>query len=118
MRRWYPAVTAALALTTLAAYVPVPRATADDKSKAPSDKEETQFKPAEQYLRQFKMRSAGADGKDIDLSARPLLSYGDAARTDKNGTLWAWGKAGRPVAFVELFHHDTDRRWIYAVSAG
>src|SRR5262245_53091929 len=41
--------------------------------------------------------------EDIELVPTPLLTFGDAARNNEGGTLWAWGKSGRPVLFLELF---------------
>src|SRR5262249_13560242 len=53
----------------------------------------------------------------IRLIDRPLLTYGDSARSNENGTLWAFGASGRPVAFLELYQGTgRNRNWIHAVT--
>src|SRR5688572_854125 len=51
--------------------------------------------------------TAIVDGREseIELLTTPLLMYGDVARNNEGGTVWAWGKAGRPVAFLELYRN-------------
>ncbi|HEV7224940.1 MAG TPA: hypothetical protein VGN42_19710 [Pirellulales bacterium] len=39
----------------------------------------------------------------VKLIDRPLLAYDEPARRNSQGTLWAFGDMGRPVAFMELF---------------
>src|SRR5688572_12679746 len=46
---------------------------------------------------------------------RPLLTFGDPARKNDSGTLWAWGQKGRPLAFVELYRGE-DARWVHALT--
>jgi hypothetical protein len=66
---------------------------------------------AKAHVQRFELRSA--EGAAIDRIERPLLSYGDPARANDNGTLWAWGRAGRPVAFLELYQSQNDQtQWI------
>lgn len=53
----------------------------------------------------------------ITLSPRPLLTFGDAARNNEAGTLWAWTVAGRPVAFIENYRPGgNDPNWIHALT--
>ena len=62
------------------------------------------------------MRLADRDDA-IEWYDRPLLTYGDAARANKNGTLWASGKSGRPLALLELYQGlEPDARWVHAVT--
>ena len=57
------------------------------------------------------------EGGDIDLIERPLLAYADPARINSKGSVWAWGRRGRPVAFLELFQGDEkDKTWVQAVT--
>ncbi|RCS43950.1 hypothetical protein DTL42_18360 [Bremerella cremea] len=49
------------------------------------------------------LKATTSAGKEIDLIATPLLRYGDPARQNEKGFLWAWGKSGRPVAVCEMF---------------
>lgn len=48
---------------------------------------------------------------------KPLHTYGDAVRGNSNGTVWAWGKTGRPKAFLELFRAtEPNSPWINAIT--
>jgi hypothetical protein len=113
---------------------------ADDEPDAPSaDELKARLRLAGEHVRRFELRSVsggglrglsggglrgdlggGPRGGDavIELIDQPLLAYGDSARVNNNGTLWAWGKTGRPVAFMELFQgsEKEDRKWVHAVT--
>ncbi len=52
----------------------------------------------------------------VELIDRPLLTYGDSARANENGTLWAFGRTGRPLAFLELYQPRTRGNWVHAVT--
>ena len=59
----------------------------------------------------------GRDEGEVPLVDRPLLTYGDSARANKNGTLWAFGASGRPLAFLELYQDNAaNPRWVHAVT--
>jgi hypothetical protein len=62
----------------------------------------------------LEVRPALKDDK-IARIKQPLLTFGDLARKHENGTLWAWGEKGRPLAFVELFRGE-DPRWVHAAT--
>jgi hypothetical protein len=40
---------------------------------------------------------------------QPLLRFSDETRADDQGSLWAWGDKGRPVALFEIFQKATTR---------
>lgn len=42
------------------------------------------------------------------LVEQPLLAFGDAARGNSLGSLWAFGAHGRPAAFLELPDADDE----------
>ena len=44
-----------------------------------------------------------ADGAAVRLVEEPLLRYSDPARDTTDGTVWAWGRDGRPAALMGLF---------------
>jgi hypothetical protein len=70
---------------------------------------------AKQHMGRFEMHRGGDD--EVPLLDRPLLTYGDSARANTNGTLWAYGTSGRPLAILELYQGSaTDTRWVHAVS--
>lgn len=90
-------------------------------SAGASEDEPQQQSPAERLARakrhveQFDLRAA--DSTPIERIERPLLTYGDPARANDNGTLWAWGRVGRPTAFLELYQASfNDRNWINVVT--
>lgn len=87
----------------------------DDTPKKP---ESSTLLAAREHMSEFTADSS-AKGRDvpIDMLPNPLLTYGDAARNNEAGTLWAWGKSGRPVAFLELYRHvGQDQPWVHALT--
>ncbi len=75
-------------------------------------------KEAREHMSEFNVLSL-VKGREapIDMLPNPLLTYGDAARNNEAGTLWAWGKSGRPVAFVELYRNvGKDQPWVHALT--
>jgi hypothetical protein len=58
----------------------------------------------------------GAGGTKSELIAEPIYRFDDPARLFSDGTLWAFGKAGRPDALVCLSLEKNDRgqlKWIH-----
>jgi hypothetical protein len=48
----------------------------------------------------------------VERIEKPLLFYGDPTRNDDRGSVWGWGRKGRPVALLELFQKlDNRTRW-------
>ncbi|HUY89753.1 MAG TPA: hypothetical protein VMV10_13550 [Pirellulales bacterium] len=91
-------------------------ATGDEPTESAATDGEEQYRQAAEHMRRFGMRRAD-DGTPIKLIDRPLLSFGDSARAYNRGTLWGWGKAGRPAAFMELFRAgDEADEWHHAVT--
>jgi hypothetical protein len=47
---------------------------------------------------------------------KPLLTFGDPARQNRNGTLWTFGE-GRPAAFLELYQGtEPQAPWVHAIT--
>jgi hypothetical protein len=83
---------------------------------APSDEKQPRVRAAQEHVQQLELREA--DGERIELIDHPLLAYDDPARVNSNGTVWAWGKTGRPLAFLELFQGSSqDTSWVHAVTS-
>lgn len=73
-------------------------------------------KEAKEYIDRMEMRSSTRN-ELVQRIEKPLHSYGDAARGNSNGTVWAWGKSGRPTAFLELFRAtEPNSPWINAIT--
>lgn len=89
---------------------------AEDDS--PKQAESSALMEAREHMSEFSVNSS-AKGRDaaIEMLPNPLLTYGDAARNNEAGTLWAWGKSGRPVAFLELYRSvGKDQPWVHALT--
>ena len=57
----------------------------------------------------------GTPAKLLKVCEHPLLSFGDPARDNEAGTLWAWSDGGRPIAMMELYRpSDAEAVWISA----
>jgi len=126
------AVASLLVMAVAAIGFGVPTRGADDEPDAPSaDELKARLHLAGEHVRRFELRrdsecglrgnsGGGLRGDDevIEFIDQPLLAYGDSARVNSNGTLWAWGKLGRPVAFMELFQgaEKEDPNWVHAVT--
>jgi hypothetical protein len=68
-------------------------------------------------MERCEVRLAGDPDQVVPRSERPLLIYGDSARQNTNGTLWAFGSEGRPLAFLELYQGVQENApWIHAVT--
>jgi hypothetical protein len=70
---------------------------------------------ATEHMQLLEMISASGD-QPVPLRERPLLTFGDSARSNENGTLWAWGKSGRPLAMVELYEPASGDSWVHAAT--
>jgi hypothetical protein len=97
----------------------------DGDSNRPEEDQKARLRRATEHIKEFDMRVVGKDveGKDtenaaevVELVEQPLLIFGDTVRLHENGTLWAFGKSGRPVAFVELFQGRGSANWARAVT--
>jgi hypothetical protein len=69
------------------------------------------------HMDRIEMRLAGDLDRIVSRIEKPLLVFGDAARRNENGTLWAFGAEGRPLAFLELYQAvEENAPWVHAVS--
>ena len=84
---------------------------------ATKKEESLALKEAREHVSELKVSSTRTREALIELLPNPLLTYGDAARNNAAGTLWAWGKSGRPVAFLELYRNiGQDQPWVHALT--
>lgn len=83
----------------------------------PQKEESLALKEAREHVFELKASSLRTREALIELLPNPLLTYGDAARNNEAGTLWTWGKSGRPVAFLELYRNiGKDQPWVHALT--
>lgn len=73
---------------------------------------------ARAHMSEFTVDSSATDRTGpIEMLPNPLLTFGDATRNNEAGTLWAWGKSGRPVAFLELYRNvGNGQPWAHALT--
>lgn len=91
-------------------------AAAQQAAPPAEDEGESLLALAKEHMGRFEMRRARGD-EEVKLYPRPLLTYGDSARSNKEGTLWAFGDTGRPLALLELYQgNETNTRWTHAVT--
>lgn len=93
-----------------------PWAAAQQVAPPPVDDGESLLKLAKEHMDRFEVRAASGSTK-VELYPRPLLTYGDSARANKDGTLWAFGASGRPLAILELYQgNEISTQWTHAVT--
>ena len=97
----------------------------DAGSNPPDEGQRARIRRATDHIKKANMRTTpkALDAKDsenagqvVELVEQPLLIFGDAARLHENGTLWAFGKSGRPVAIIELFQGRGQEYWSHSVT--
>jgi hypothetical protein len=85
-------------------------------AQEPAKEETDPIKLALSYLSRVEMRSTAESADAIPLIDKPLERFADTARSSKSGTLWAWGKTGRPAAFLELWHNTEETIAWYSIT--
>jgi hypothetical protein len=80
-------------------------ALAQEPTDPPDETErKVRLRIAEQHVGKIDVKLA-ENGDEVKRIERPLLTYGDLARDNADGTLWAWGLEGRPIAVLETYHN-------------
>jgi len=114
---------ACLFTAALLAVATAPAKGPQDAKKDTPDKG-TAAEPDERYRREAERVVGGIEvqvlGDDkwaeVERIEKPLLYYGDATRENDRGSVWGWGRTGRPVAVMELYQNTAYRtRWVYAI---
>jgi hypothetical protein len=96
------------------------QAPADDSSaqtaEVSSQAQKRLLRNARQHVGRLTMRIADEPNDEMTVVERPLLAYGEPARGNSHGTLWAFGDHGRPAAFMELFQaSDKETIWFQSL---
>lgn len=73
-----------------------------------SDEEAAQGFNASLSQAQHVQMTDSVDGSAIELIETPLLRFGEPTRGDEGGSLWAWGRSGRPLVISEIYHRSGD----------
>lgn len=103
---------AAIWIAGLAILSPVICAEDSPKKAEPS----AALKEAHAHMSEFTASLANSE-MVLDMIPNPLMTYGDAARNNEAGTMWAWGKTGRPTAILELYRNiGSGQPWVHAMT--
>jgi hypothetical protein len=90
-----------------------------DKSaaEAATKAEEQARREAERVIRGIEMEMRIDDKwTKVERIDKPLLFYSEPTRNNDRGSVWGWGRKGRPVAVVELYQDTNVRtRWVFAI---
>jgi hypothetical protein len=72
---------------------------------------------AEQLIRGIDVEVwSGDQWMKVERIEKPLLFYSEPTRNNDRGSVWGWGRKGRPVALLELFQDSHNRAgWVFAV---
>jgi hypothetical protein len=85
----------------------------------PDSKPETpEIAAAREHVTKFVLQEVRTQ-QPIERVEKPILLYGDATRASEQGSLWAFGKTGRPAVLVELFRMKDGRGadiWVYGLT--
>jgi len=93
-----------LAATLVAAALSISEVLAQNPADEPDEREQTaRLRMAEVHVGKIEMRLVAGGREVVPRIERPLLLYGDSARDNADGTLWAWGTKGRPLALLETY---------------
>jgi hypothetical protein len=96
---------------------PLAAAQEDKSRKTDPDANEEIRREAEKVVDEINLEVLDDDEWiKVDRIEKPLLFYGDHTRNNDRGSVWGWGRKGRPVALLELFQALTDRtKWEFAI---
>ena len=93
---------------------------ADDAATTPTPTDgEKQSRAREllEHLQAMTMEKVAGNGRQpVELIDRALLTYSDPVRANVHGTVWAWGREGRPLALVEVFQPTSGTQWVHAIT--
>jgi hypothetical protein len=67
-------------------------------------------------MQRIELRRSRDDASVVKRVEKPLLTFADSSRSNEDGTLWAFGEAGRPLAFLELYRHVGSTHWVHALT--
>jgi len=85
---------------------------ADGRQNGPSMIDQARAQ-AEEILIKF----AGESGLEVPRVSTPVMCFGDAVRGNQRGTVWVWGRSGRPVVMAEIYRNmGNDALWIHTLT--
>lgn len=117
----YLGLVAVLAVAAIVGGAPPPsspearREQTEPGTRASTDEQNRQA--AEKVVREIDLEIFhGEQWSKVERIEKPLLFYSEPTRNNDRGSVWAWGRKGRPVALIELFQGmDNRTKWAYAL---
>lgn len=108
---------AATALAGSPSEPPSPEKKDKSAAEAATNAEEQARREAEQVIRGIEMEMLIEDKwTKVERIEKPLLFYSEPTRNNDRGSVWGWGRKGRPVALLELYQDTNVRtRWVFAI---
>lgn len=108
-----------LVLIAVMAFVPnIARAQANpivDQLAADDDANDSDevLEESRQRVAAITIREQSSDAETVlEPAVEPVLRHGDPTRANKDGSVWIWGRAGRPRAVLELYRNEVGD-WVY-----
>ncbi len=109
---WMTAAVTTLLLSGLSLFAQdKPAAPASDSEEAKRSREELQF--SLEQVATMRLQHTGT-GAEIEQVAHPVMRFGAPLFGNHHGTVWVWGKRGRPVAVLEMCQQKDDGLWYQA----
>src|SRR5436190_16023641 len=92
-------------------------AQAQESDPKQADEEKARVASYLQHMQKCEAHLASDPEAQIEIVDHPVLTFGDSARSNQNGSVWVFGKKGRPAAIIELYKGSqaTDR-WVHAAT--
>ncbi len=102
---WIVACVTSLMASGLRAQEGLPTSKQDSAAEAAE-----QLKIARENLKLFRIQDAET-GAEIERIENPVLRYTEPVRGPTHGTVWLWGRKGRPVAVLEMIREAERQDW-------
>jgi hypothetical protein len=85
-----------------------PRQPDGDSDRVNAQRASRVLKEMQTLVRALKIVEPARPEDPIKLIEEPLFRHNGLARSYEDGSTWAWGARGRPMAFCKLFTFDSD----------
>ncbi|HLQ46720.1 MAG TPA: hypothetical protein VK137_18395 [Planctomycetaceae bacterium] len=88
-----------------------PSAIAQEKAQTDSSSEVAEYLKIARAQTELVRLQDVETGADIERVENPVYRYSEPVRGIVQGTMWVWGRKGRPAAVLELIRYDGNNDW-------